>query len=120
MKTIALFVAFAAAGFGQQYKIAVIGMVHSHVWGHLNEMIKGNTPAVLVGISEPKQDLQAEARKMGAADSLFVTDYKKMLDEKKPGHRLGLRRKQPSPRDCRSLRAAQDSRHLRKASGVHL
>lgn len=84
MKTIALFVAFAAAGFGQQYKIAVIGMVHSHVWGHLNEMIKGNTPAVLVGISEPKQDLQAEARKMGAADSLFVTDYKKMLDEKKP------------------------------------
>jgi predicted dehydrogenase len=59
-------------------------MVHSHVWGHLNEMIKGNTPAKLVGISEPKEDLVAEAKKMGATDDLFIADYKKMLDEKKP------------------------------------
>jgi predicted dehydrogenase len=68
----------------QEYKIAVVGMVHSHVWGHLNDMIKGNTPAKLVGIAEPKEDLVAEAKKMGAADDLFVADYRKMLDEKKP------------------------------------
>jgi predicted dehydrogenase len=68
----------------QEYKIAVIGMVHSHVWGHLNEMIKGTTPAKLVAISEPKEDLAAEARKMGAGEDLLVTDYRKMLEEKKP------------------------------------
>src|SRR5579859_3251647 len=26
----------------QEYKIAVIGLVHSHVWGHLPQMIKGD------------------------------------------------------------------------------
>src|SRR5947209_3463331 len=74
----------AASAWAQDYKIAVVGMVHSHVWGHLNEMIKGQTPAKLVAISEPKQDLVAEAKKMGATDDLFISDYKKMLDEKKP------------------------------------
>ena len=78
----ALFLALSA--MAQEYKIAVVGMVHSHVWGHLNEMIKGNTPAKLVGISEPNAELAAEAKKMGATDDLFVADYKKMLDEKKP------------------------------------
>lgn len=72
------------AANAQEYKIAVVGMVHSHVWGHLNDMIKGNTPARLVAISEPKEDLIAEAKKMGASDDLFIADYKKMLDEKKP------------------------------------
>lgn len=67
----------------QEYKIAVIGMVHSHVWGHLGKMISGN-PAKLVGIAETKPDLIAEAKKRGAADSLFYDDYKKMLDTVKP------------------------------------
>ncbi len=84
MKSLALFALLTLTGFAQEYKIAVVGMVHSHVWGHLNDMIKGGTPAKLVGISEPKEDLQAEAKKMGATDDLFVNDYKKMLDEKKP------------------------------------
>jgi predicted dehydrogenase len=85
MKKIALFILSLALPLAaQDYKIAVVGMVHSHVWGHLNDMIKGNTPAKLVAISEPKEDLVAEAKKMGADDSLFIADYKKMLDEKKP------------------------------------
>jgi predicted dehydrogenase len=84
MKPILLAALLLLPALAQEKTIAVVGMVHAHVWGHLNEMIKGNTPAKLVGISEPKEDLVAEAKKMGAADSLFISDYKKMLDEKKP------------------------------------
>ena len=36
---------------GAQEKIAVIGLEHSHVWGHLDRMIKGQ-PAKLAGIAE--------------------------------------------------------------------
>lgn len=67
----------------QQPKVAVIGLVHSHVWGQLQRMIK-NQPARLVGISEPNPALRAEATKMGAADALFFDDYRKMLDQTKP------------------------------------
>lgn len=73
----------ALPGSAQQYKIAVIGLVHSHVWGHLAMMVKGD-PAKLVGVAEPIQDLVAEAKKAGVADNLFYTDYNKMLDETKP------------------------------------
>lgn len=66
-----------------QEKIAVAGLVHSHVWGHLGKMIKGE-PARLVGIAETNPDLIAEAKKAGAADSLIYADLKKMLDETKP------------------------------------
>jgi len=67
----------------QPYKIAVIGMVHSHVWGHLGKMISGD-PAKLVGIAETKPDLIAEAKKRGAPESIFFDDYTKMLDTAKP------------------------------------
>jgi predicted dehydrogenase len=67
----------------QQYKIAVIGLVHSHVWGHLNTMVK-NDPAVLAGVAEPNPELVAEAKKAGVAEHLIYSDYTKMLDEKKP------------------------------------
>jgi predicted dehydrogenase len=66
-----------------QYKIAVVGLVHSHVWGHLATMVEGKT-ATLVGVSEPNPELVAEAKKAGVSDSLFFPDYKKMLDEVKP------------------------------------
>jgi predicted dehydrogenase len=66
-----------------QEKIAVVGLVHSHVWGHLDKMIKGN-PAKLVGIAETIPELIAEAKKAGAADDLFHSDYRKMLDATKP------------------------------------
>ena len=64
-----------------QEKIAVVGLVHSHVWGHLAKMVKGD-PARLVGIAETNPELIAEARKAGA--TVFFDDYLKMLDETKP------------------------------------
>ena len=66
-----------------QYKIAVVGLVHSHVWGHLRDMVK-NDPAQLVGVAEPIQELVDEARKAGVADNRFFSDYTKMLDQVKP------------------------------------
>ena len=67
----------------QEFKIAVVGLVHSHVWGHLGVMVKGD-PAKLVGVAEKNPDLVAEAKKAGVADNLIFDDYKKMLDETKP------------------------------------
>jgi predicted dehydrogenase len=67
----------------QEYKIAVIGLVHSHVWGHLDKMIAGK-PARLVGIAESVPELVAEAKKRGASDSIIFSDYRKMLDATKP------------------------------------
>ncbi len=73
----------AATLAAQDTRIAVVGLVHSHVWGHLSKMIKGE-PAKLVGIAESNPDLVAEAKKMGAADSLIFSDHKTMLDKAKP------------------------------------
>lgn len=67
----------------QEYKIAIVGMVHSHVWGHLGQMIKGE-PARLVGIAETKPELIAEAKRRGATAVPFFSDYRKMLDDTKP------------------------------------
>jgi hypothetical protein len=80
-----LVAALAATMFAsaQEYKIAVIGLVHSHVWGHLPKMVAGK-PAVLVGVAETNPELIAEAKKAGVAENLFFADYNKMLDEKKP------------------------------------
>jgi predicted dehydrogenase len=71
---------FAAA---QEYKIAVVGLVHSHVWGHLSHMVKGEA-VKLVGVAEKNPELVAEAKKAGVADNLIFDDYNKMLDEAKP------------------------------------
>jgi predicted dehydrogenase len=67
----------------QEYKIAIIGMVHSHVWGHLKPMLDGKD-AKLVGIAETNPELIAEANKRGAIAIPFYNDYKKMLDQAKP------------------------------------
>jgi predicted dehydrogenase len=66
-----------------QEKIAVVGLVHSHVWGHLDKMIKGE-PAKLVGIAETNPELIAEAKKAGARAVPFFEDMERMLDETKP------------------------------------
>jgi len=66
------------------HTIAVVGMVHSHVWGHLNKMIQGN-PAKLVGVAETAPELVAEAQKRGVPAGLISADWKKMIEEKKPG-----------------------------------
>lgn len=67
----------------QEMKIAVIGLVHSHVWGHLKTMVAGES-AELVGVAESNPELIAEAKKLGVADSLFYPDYASMLDKTKP------------------------------------
>ena len=67
----------------QEYKIAIIGMVHSHVWGHLKPMLDGKD-ARLVGIAETNPELIAEAKKRGAVNTPIFDDYKKMLDQAKP------------------------------------
>jgi predicted dehydrogenase len=66
----------------QEYKIAVIGLVHSHVWGHLREMTTSHE-ARLVAIAEPNQELAEEGKKAAPGVTLY-SDYNKMLDEQKP------------------------------------
>ena len=78
-----LLLALTPAFAQQPPKIAIIGLVHAHVWGHLRQILKDNK-VQLVGIAEPNPALVAEAKKMGAADSLFYSDYRKMLSDKKP------------------------------------
>ena len=73
----------ALPAWSQEYRIAVIGMVHGHVWGHLDRMIKGQ-PARLVGVAETTPDLVAEGKRRGVPEQLFYSDYRKMLDEAKP------------------------------------
>ena len=70
------------AAFAQEYKIAVAGLVHAQVWGHLPKMIQG-TSTRLVAIAEPNKELQEEAKKLGA-NVPFYDDFAKMLDEQKP------------------------------------
>jgi len=65
------------------YKIAVIGLVHSHAWGRLRAMMQGTT-AQLVGVAEPNEELRAEAKKAGVADGLLFADYGQMLEQTKP------------------------------------
>lgn len=102
----------------QEYKIAVISMVHSHVWGHLGKMISGN-PARLVGIAETKPDLLAEAKKRDTTDSLFYDDYKKMLDSVKPDIVWAFVENNRHLEIVQAC-AEEDSRDFRKAAGLHL
>lgn len=67
----------------QQYKMAVAGLVHSHVWGHLGRMAKGDV-ARLVGVAEANPELVAEGKKLTGPDVPYFDDYRKMLAEAKP------------------------------------
>ncbi len=64
-------------------RIAVVGLVHSHVWHYLGEMAAGG-PAELVGVAESNPELVAEARKLGVRQELFFDDYHRLLDQAKP------------------------------------
>jgi predicted dehydrogenase len=83
-KTVALLGLSLAPLLAQEYRIAIIGLVHSHVWGHLDTMAKGQAPARLVAIAEPNAELAAEAGKVVGAGVRFFQDYRRMLDEVKP------------------------------------
>jgi predicted dehydrogenase len=67
----------------QQYKIAVAGLVHSHVWGHLGRMAKGEA-AKLVGVAEANPELVAEGKKLTGPEVPYFDDYRKLLAEAKP------------------------------------
>lgn len=83
MKLAAMLLFLSIPMMAQDYKIAIIGLVHSHVWGHLPTMLKGEQ-AKLVGITETIPELVAEAKKRGATSVPIFDDFKKMLDETKP------------------------------------
>jgi predicted dehydrogenase len=68
----------------QEYKIALVGLVHSHVWGHLATILKSKD-VKLVGVAEPNPALRAEAEKAGVDKSLLTgEDYVQMLERTKP------------------------------------
>jgi len=83
-RTAAAFVFLAALpARAQPYKIAIIGLVHSHYGGQLPRMVRSEQ-VKLVGIAETIPELVAEAKGRGAKDIPFFDNYKKMLDETKP------------------------------------
>src|SRR5271156_2293008 len=72
----------------RQYKIAVVSMLHTHVFGHLGIILKGDQ-VKLVGISETLPELVERAKRPdntrpGVPESLIFSDWKKMIDETKP------------------------------------
>lgn len=84
MKRLVYFLFLAALPLAaQEYKIAVVGLIHSHVWGHLGKMVKGDV-ARLVGIAEMQPELIAEAKKRGATVVPYFDDYREMLEQEKP------------------------------------
>lgn len=80
---LSIFLLTAVSAFSQTPKVAIIGLGHSHVWGHLGRILKRDQ-VQLVGVAEPDAALAGEAKKSGVADNLFYTDYHKLLAEKKP------------------------------------
>jgi predicted dehydrogenase len=84
MKRIVVFLFLLALPLaGQQYKVAVVSMLHAHVGGHLATMLKGDK-AKFVGLSETLPQLVEQARKANVPESLIFADWKKMIDQTKP------------------------------------
>src|SRR5271157_2558364 len=79
----ALFLLAALPVCAQEYKIAIVGLVHAHYGSNLPTILKSRQ-VKLVGIAETIPDLVAEAKSHGAADVPFFDDYKKMLDATRP------------------------------------
>ena len=94
-RTVALFCFLTLPAAAQEYKIAVVSMLHAHVWLHLGTMLKGDQ-VKLVGISETLPDLIQRAEREdvipqtqnvtrpGVPESLIFPDWKKMIDQTKP------------------------------------
>ena len=94
-KLLALLCILSAPAAAQQYKIAVVSLIHAHSWLHLGTMMKGEKVR-LVGLAETLPDLVARARRTdeipqtngvtrpGVPENLIYSDWKKMIDETKP------------------------------------
>jgi predicted dehydrogenase len=67
----------------QPYRMAVIGLVHGHVWGHLPAIL-GSRDVRLTGVAEPNPALREEAKKAGVPAQLIGADYHKLIDSTKP------------------------------------
>jgi predicted dehydrogenase len=80
---VALFCFLGLPLLAQEYKIAVVSMLHAHVGGHLITMLK-DSKAKFVGVSETLPPLVAQAKKLGVPESLIFADWKKMIDQTKP------------------------------------
>jgi predicted dehydrogenase len=96
MRRVASLLCFLALPLAaQEYKIAVVSMLHAHVWLHLGTMLKGDK-VKLVGVSETLPDLIGRATREdvipqtqnvtrpGVPESLIFSDWKKMIDQTKP------------------------------------
>jgi predicted dehydrogenase len=77
-----MFAASLSPAFAADHTIAIVGLVHSHAWGHLKSIADG--PARLVGVAESEPELVAEAQKRGIAANLIFSDWRKMIDQQKP------------------------------------
>lgn len=74
----------ALPAFAQPYRVAVIGLIHSHEASYLPRMARSEQ-VKLVGIAETIPELVQQAKeRQGAKDVPFFDDYRKMLDETKP------------------------------------
>src|SRR5260370_12517020 len=74
----------ALQALAQPYKVAVIGLIHSHEGSYLPRMTRSEQ-IKLVGIAETIPELVQQAKeRQGAKDTPFFDDYRKMLDETKP------------------------------------
>jgi predicted dehydrogenase len=94
-RVVSLFCFLALPVAAQEYKIAVVSMLHAHVWLHLGSMLKGDR-VKLVGVSETLPDLISRATREdvipqtqnvtrpGVPESLIFSDWKKMIDQTKP------------------------------------
>ena len=79
----ALFILVVLPVAAQEYKIAVVSMLHAHVWTHLRTML-GSRDVKFVGASETLPDLIAHARRETVPQELIFADWKKMIDQTHP------------------------------------
>ncbi len=74
--------------FAQQIKVVIAGLNHDHVNGILSQYDKGLVN--IIGIAEPDKQLQEKYKKLyQLPDSLFSTDLKKLILQKRPDAVLG-------------------------------
>lgn len=74
--------------FAQQMRVVIAGLNHDHIHGILNQYNKGLVN--IVGIAEPDKKLQEKYSQLyHLPDSLFYTDLKKLVLQRKPDAVLG-------------------------------
>jgi len=76
------FLLVAAPALPDRPRLAIAGLIHSHVWGHLEKMA-AMRDAELVGIAESNPELVGEAKKTAPAAPYF-TDYRQMIETTRP------------------------------------